>query len=271
MRHPAIAVLLFAVACGPGSRNTGDDDGTTDAGTDGTSNPGDAAATTYIYAHTASQLYRVDPDTLAITLAGNFSFAGGGSDQITDIAIDQSGLMIGISFTSVYRIDVTTAVCTRLSQNLTTTFNGLSFVPASQVGQSGADILVATQNTSGVVSSINTQTGAVATIGNMGSFSSSGDLVSIVGLGTLQTADNGSNPDTLVRLAPNTFAATAIGTTTGFVDIWGIAYWKDKIFGFTEGGQFITIDPTTGVGTLVQGSGPKWWGAAVTTLAPVIL
>jgi hypothetical protein len=265
------AALCAVIACGPGARGAGDDDGNPDAGTDGTSNPGDAAATTYIFAHTATQLYRVDPDTLGITLAGNFSFAGGGSDQITDIAIDKSGLMIGISFTSVYRIDVATAVCTRLSQNLTTTFNGLSFVPASEIGQTGADILVATQNTSGIVSKIDTATGAATQIGNMGSFSSSGDLVSIVGLGTLQTADNGAAADKLVRLAPNTFAATAIGSTIGYSDIWGIAYWKDKIFGFTESGQFITIDPTTGVGTLVQGDGPHWWGAAVTTLAPVIL
>ena len=50
----------------------------------------------------------------------------------------------------------------------------------------------------------------------------------------------------------------------------GVAFWKNKIFGFTESGQFVTIDPTTGAGTLVQSNGPHWWGAAVTTSAPVI-
>jgi hypothetical protein len=74
-----------------------------------------------------------------------------------------------------------------------------------------------------------------------------------------------------VRLAPQTFAATAVGSDIGYGEIWGVAYWKDKIFGFTSGGQFITIDPATGVGTLVQGNGPAWWGASVTTLAPVVL
>lgn len=260
-------------ACGPDQRrNTGDDSDASVGGSDADNTPpSDASVMTFVYAHTSSQLYKVDPDSLAVMPVGNFTFAGGGSDQITDIAIDKTGLMIGISFTSVYRIDPATAACTRLSQDLAASFNGLSFVPASELGQSGPDVLVATRNASGVVSRIDPMTGQVTQVGNMGNFSSSGDLVSVAGFGTMQTADNGASPDRLVRLAPNTFAATPIGTNIGYGDIWGIAYWKDKIFGFTEAGQFITIDPATGAGTLVQGNGPRWWGAAVTTLAPVIL
>src|SRR5205085_8428749 len=130
---------------------------------------------------------------------------------------------------------------------------------------------VATRNSDGIVFRIDPNTGATTQIGNMGAFSSSGDLVSVDQLGTLQTADNGLGADRLVRLAPNSFAATPIGTDIGFAEIWGIAFWKDKVFGFTNGGEFITIDPNTGVGSLVQGGGPQWWGAAVTTLAPVVL
>ena len=269
-----LGVAALAVsACGPNQRkNAGDDDDGSDAGTTDADNtpPSDAAVMTFVYAHTSSQLYKVDPDTLAVMLIGNFTFAGGGSDQITDLAIDKTGLMIGISFTSVYRIDPSNAACTRLSQDLTGTFNGLSFVPATEVGQTGPDVLVATRNSNGVVSRIDPMTGQTTQVGNMGNFASSGDLVSIAGFGTVQTADNGVSADRLVRLASNSFAATPIGNTIGYADIWGIAYWKDKIFGFTEAGQFITIDPQTGVGTLVQGNGPRWWGAAVTTLAPVI-
>jgi hypothetical protein len=266
-----LGLALALVACGPNNRSSGDDTaGDASTGGDGQTG-GDAGVMTFVYAHTSTQLYRVDPDTLAVTLIGNFTYAGGLPDQITDIAIDRTGMMIGISFQSVYRIDPSNAACTRLSQNITETFNGLSFVPAADIGQSGPDILVATRNSNGTVSRIDPMTGNVTAIGNMGSFSSSGDLVSVVNLGTLQTADNGTAADRLVRLAPNTFSATVIGTNIGYADIWGIAYWKDKIFGFTEAGQFITIDPMTGVGTLIQSNGPRWWGAAVTTLAPVIL
>lgn len=224
---------------------------------------------TFVYAHTSNDLYRVDPDTLAVTRIGAFTFTNG-NDQITDIAIDKTGQMIGISFTSVYRIDPNSAATTRLTSGLTGTFNGLSFVPAAQIGQSGDDVLVATRNADGAVFRVDPMTGQTTQIGNMGAFRSSGDLVSVAGLGTLQTADNGLGNDRLVTLAASSFAATPIGADIGYADIWGVAYWKDKMFGFTEGGEFITIDPSTGVGTLVQGSGPAWWGAAVTTTAPVI-
>jgi hypothetical protein len=266
-------MVAVVAACGPGRREgNGDDvDATVSADADVTP-PGDGTTTgqTFVYAHTASTLYRVDPETLAITMIGPFAFAGG-SDSITDIAIDRAGVMIGISFTSVYRIDPNTAAATFLSGGLPGLFNGLSFVPAVQIGQVGDDVLVATRNADGAVFRVDPMTGATTQIGNMGAgFSSSGDLVSVADLGTFQTAENASLPDRLLRLAPQSFAATPIGTDIGYGDIWGIAYWKDKVFGFTSGGEFVTIDPNTGVGTLVQGNGPSWWGAAVTTLAPVI-
>ncbi len=271
-----IAFVLCAAACGPAGRQGGaGDDDAVDGGVDASDNgsgsgsgSGDVSVT-FVYAHTASALYKVDPDTLAITMIGNFAWSNG-SDSMTDIAIDKTGVMIGVSFTAVYRIDVTTAVATRMSDGLSGTFNGLSFVPAAMLGMTGDDVLVGTRNADGVVFRIDPMTGHASAIGNMGSFSSSGDLVAVTNFGTVQTADSGFAADRLVRLAPQTFAGTPVGTDIGYSDIWGVAYWKGKIFGFTSSGEFVTIDPTTGVGTLVQSNGPAWWGAAVTTSAPVI-
>jgi hypothetical protein len=269
-----VLALIAVVACGPAARNgMGDDDGagsdaSTGGGSDAPTHPG-GGGTTYVYAHSSSTLYRVDPDSLAITKVGDFAWSAG-SDQMTDIAIDKTGMMIGISGGAVYRVDVTNATATQLSDGLTGTFNGLSFVPATMVNQTGDDVLVATRNEDGAVFQIDSTNGHTTQIGNMGSaFSSSGDLVAVAGFGTVQTAYNASGPDTLVTLAAQTFAATTIGST-GFSQIWGIAFWKSKIFGFTNAGEFILIDPGTGHGTLVQGNGPAWWGAAVTTLAPTI-
>jgi len=268
-----IAFVLCAAACGPAGRDGGGGEDTGGGGIDGGDNgsgsgSGDVSVT-FVYAHTASALYKVDPDTLAITKIANFAWSNG-SDSMTDIAINKTGLMIGVSATAVYRVDVTTAVATRMSTGLTGQFNGLSFIPADMVGQTGDDILVGTRNEDGVVTKIDPMTGQQSSIGNMGSFSSSGDLVAVTNFGTVQTADNGFSADRLVRLAPQTFAGTPVGTSIGYSDIYGVAYWKGKIFGFTSGGEFVTIDPTTGVGTLVQSNGPAWWGAAVTTSAPVI-
>ena len=52
-------------------------------------------------------------------------------------------------------------------------------------------------------------------------------------------------------LAPNTFAATPVGSGTGYGEIWGVAFWKGKVYGFTNGGQFVLIDPTTGNAMMV--------------------
>ena len=263
---------IAAAACGPAERSGtggGDDAGGGSDADPGTPPPGNGA-TTYVYAHTSSTLYRVDPDTLAITQVGDFVWSNG-SDSMTDIAIDKAGVIIGVSATSVYRVDPSNAHAMRLSNGLTGLFNGLSFVPAAMLNQTGDDVLVATRNQDGAVFRVDPMTGQTTQIGDMGSsFSSSGDLVAIAGFGTVQTADNGLSPDRLVTLAPQTFAATPVGTDIGFGDIWGLAYWKNKIFGFTDSGEFVLIDPATGKGTLVQSGGPAWWGAGVTTLAPIL-
>jgi hypothetical protein len=276
-------MIVYCVGCGPSSgHGTIDAAGTgidssmggldsggssSDAGS-GSSDGGQGV--TYVYAHSSTTLYRVDPDTLAVTMVGAFGWSHG-PDEMTDLAIDQNGLMIGMSYSAVYRINTMTAQATRLSSGLAGRFNGLSFVPAAMLGQTGDDVLVATRGEDGAVFRVNPTSGATSMIGNMGNFSSSGDLVSVMGLGTLQTTGNDPSNDRLARLAPGSFTATPIGNDIGFADVWGIAFWKDKVFGFTSSGQFITINPTTGAGTLVQSNGPSWWGAAVTTSAPVVL
>jgi len=265
----AAAVLLFA--CGPSNRGNGDDDtggGGTDSG-NGSGSGSNGGEQVFVYAHSPSTLYKIDPDTLQVQMVGAFNWGSVGSDQMTDIAIDKNGQMIGVSFTRVYRVDPSNATTTLLSSQLVRSFNGLSFVPAAQLGMTGDDILVGTQSTDGKVYRIDPMTGNATEVGNMGSYTSSGDLVAVAGFGTVQTV-NGSSGDVLANLATSTFAASPIGTGTGFSEIWGVAFFKDKVYGFTNGGAFLLIDPNTGAGTMVSNNGIQWWGAAVTTTAPVI-
>src|SRR5207237_9700892 len=98
---------------------------------------------TLAYAHTASSLDKVEPDTLQIMMIGNFQWPPEiGFDQMTDLAIDKAGGMIGISFGRVYRVDPTTAQTTVLAGTLAGTFNGLSYVPAAMLGLTGDDVLI---------------------------------------------------------------------------------------------------------------------------------
>lgn len=273
MRNAAWLVLALLFACGPNTRDgdgLGDDDGgggRPDAGDGG--GGGGGGETVYVYAHTATTLYRVDPDTLQVQMVGDFNWGSVGSDQMTDLAIDKNGVMIGVSYSRVYRVDPSTAATSLLSSSLSGTFNGLSFVPAEMLGLTGDDVLVGTENNDGKVFRIDPMTGSATEVGDMGPYSSSGDLVAIANFGTMQTVP-GSSGDLLARLAPNTFAASPVGNGTGYSQLWGVAFFKDKIYGFSNTGAFVLIDPNTGAGSMVSNSGIAWWGAAVTTLAPVL-
>ena len=277
MRGSTLASILALalLGCGPGvsgDDTAGGDDGggddTPDAGT--LPDPPENAA---VYAHSSSTLYRVDPVSFEVTEVGPFQWPGS-SDTMTDIAIDKDGLMIGISYGSVYRVDPLDARCTLLSSNLQGMFNGLSFVPAGQVGMpEGEDVLVGSRNTDGVIHSIDPDTGAITPVGDMGGdWVSSGDIVSIYGFGTVATVTTPGalGADVLARLEPGTFAATPIGTGTGYNDLWGIGFWAGDVFGFAENGSFVLVDTTTGTATPVESSVPRWWGAAVTTAAPIV-
>jgi hypothetical protein len=276
----SLLVLAVAVGCGPSA--SGDDDVGQDAGAgdasfpqldsswpwpDGASPDAPVGFMGAVYAHSASQLYTIDPDTLDVTLVGAFGWPSG-SDQMTDIALDKDANMVGISFNTVYAVNKDTAACTRLA-SLDRQFNGLSFIPGEEVG-TGVEILVGAA-LDGSVWRIDETTGASTLVGNYGGgMTSSGDIVSVTGFGTVATVKSGlGGTDKLVRVDANTGVATLIGDT-GVTDIWGLGFWKDKVYGFTDYNEFVLVDIHTGVASLVKTGNVNWWGAGVTTSAPFI-
>lgn len=261
-------------ACGPGDRG-GDDDGRADADPnqpdadpsqpDGGSPPGDGV----IVAHSADALYRLNPETRELTLVGNFGWPDF-ADEMTDIAIDKDGLVIGVSFTDVYVVDIETARCTRLStlSGASDSFNGLSFLPAGTLDPN-VEALVGT-TVDGEVFRINPQTGATTFIGTYGNgLGSSGDLFSVEGFGTIATVVDSGGTEQLASINPQTGAATVIGPT-GVSGLWGVAFWEGHLYGFSDGGQMVELDPATGVATVLDTLPTSFWGAGVTTAAPII-
>jgi len=267
------SLMIALLACGPRAGGADDDDDGSGGGDGGvTADAPDVQENAAVYAHTASELFRGDRDAFAVRPVAAFTGDAAG-DWMTDIAIDRDGQTVGVSYTRVYRIDAQTAVTQRAGTGtLPQMFNGLSFVPSLLAfGVEGPDVLIGSRNTDGKVFQVDPATGGITQIGDMGGgFTSSGDIVAVRGFGIVATTGATLGPDTLVRLAPTSFAATPIGSSTGWDDLWGIGFWKGKVFGFAEGGAFVTIDTATGVATLVEDSGRAWWGAAVTTAAPVI-
>ena len=278
-----VAALLLggAIGCGP----TAGDDTTADGGHDAAAFDGAVDGWTWpdganpdapvgfmgaVYAHGSKQLYKIDPDTLDVTLVGTFQWPSG-SDEMTDIALDKDGNMVGISYDTFYAVNKDTAACTRIAALDRFDFNGLSFIPGEELG-TGQEILVGAA-ISGDVYQIDKSTGNSTRIGNYGgNMSSSGDIVSVRNFGTVATVKRGiGGNDWLVRIDATTGAATPIGTSdTGVADIWGLGFWKDKVYGFTDYNEFVLIDIHTGVAQLVKTGDVAWWGAGVTTSAPYI-
>jgi hypothetical protein len=274
-----LTVALGAGGCGPvaGGDDTGGDgghdaaaaDGALDAWSwpDGSTPDAPVGFMGAVYAHSSTQLFKIDPDTLDVTLVAAFDWPSG-SDEMTDIALDKDANMVGISFDTVYAVNKETAACTRLA-SLDRSFNGLSFVPADEVGTGVETLVGAAQD--GSVYRIDKTTGASSRIGNYGGgMSSSGDIVSVTGFGTVATVKRGLGlTDWLVRLDANTGVATVIGDT-GVTDIWGLGFWKNKVYGFTDANEFVLIDIHTGAAEMVKTGSVAWWGAGVTTSAPYI-
>src|SRR5437879_4679402 len=69
-----------------------------------------------VYAHSATELFSIDPVTFTITRIGPFTFGGlVEGDAITDIALDRDAHMVGISYQTLYTIDKATAACKALA------------------------------------------------------------------------------------------------------------------------------------------------------------
>lgn len=259
------ALALACAACGP-HRGAGDDDHDAPAPIDAGGIDAPVPFEGDVYAHSYTKLYKVDPDTLQVMLVGPFGWPDGHDQELmTDIAVDRNGDITGISFGAVYAIDRDTAAVTYLAPLEGQAFNGLTFLPQPD----DTELLVGTGLAGSLWRIDPTGAAPPAQIGAYGgAMISSGDIVSVDGFGTVATVKNGSELDYLARIDEATGAGTIIGAT-GFADIWGVGYWRDKVFGFVATNQFVLIDVDTGVATYVSTGPENWAGAGVTTRAPI--
>jgi hypothetical protein len=232
-----------------------------------------------VYAHSGSTLYRVDTQTLQPVEIG--AMGGLGTQSLTDLAIDKNNRMVGITLDKLYNVDATSGAVTLikdLSQSARG-FTSLSYVPSDLNDPNSADILVSA-NDQGDVFQIDPTTGDATKLGSYGTAGagkvvSSGDLIGVRGLGIYATVDVGNEQnDYLAKIDPATWKATPLGTGTGFNNIFGLGFWAGTIYGFVDmgsgAGKIITIDPNTGAGHEVQSGSVQWFGAGVSTDAPII-
>ncbi len=275
-------LTLLAAACGRDPIASPDAAGADAGAPDADLGPDSEISTeSLVYAHSGPDLYRIDTNNLDVIHIGAF-----GGNNLTDIAVDKDGGMVGVSFGKLWSIDPGTGVATEIAafDGQSDSLTSLSYVPVDPNDPDSAERLV-TAGKSGDVYEVDPTTGAATVIGNYGlsngmQICSSGDIVSVRGLGTLATVTVGcpvfTGLDYLATVDPTTWEVTLIGTeSTGFDKIFGLGFWGGTIFGFVDAegpdtGTMITIDPVTGVGTPAVSSTFDWYGAGVTTVAPIV-
>jgi hypothetical protein len=279
-----VVATLGMIGCASSS-SSGDDAAGVDAAArpdaDTSPDSGPPQEESKVYAHSPTKLYRIDSNDLSVHEIGAFG-AALGTSSMTDIAVDKDGVMKGVSLSKIWDIDADTGTASNPvafggSGNLTS----LTFVPKDPNDPNSDEDLV-TAGDGGNVYQIKAD-GSTTLLGNYGMTNgkqiiSSGDIVSVRGLGTLATVDVvGETEDYLAWIDPaNGWKATLIGTGTGKDKIFGLGFWGGTIFGFVDDGsgagtgELVTIDKGTGVAAPATMSQFRWYGAGVTTKAPII-
>ena len=216
--------------------------------------PDTGTATEPVYLNTASMLYAFDPATATASVIGEFRQAQNVVNDMTDIAIDLSGRMYGVSFDVLYRIDATTAEVTPVGHLGVDDCNGLTFVSDGT--------LVAVAGTS--VMSVDTTTGASSLMA-VTSYTSSGDIVGLPD-GYLYWSVSGWGSDSLVRVDPATGGASNLGSTSES-SLWGLGYAYGELWAFSASGKAHVLDATDGGVLRTESVAGSWYGA---TTNPVL-
>lgn len=234
-----------------------------------------------VYAHADHILYSIDLAAKSLVVVGPFHApqVGTGSnmkeDTITDLAVAPDSTIYVNSATNLYTADPADGHVT-----LVTSLGKCgNFVVALSFTSDG--VLIA-GDFAGDYCKVDTSTNpaTITKLGTLGmGLALEGDLVAVADGTMYGTAyETGSNQSAtemnniLVKIDPTTGKVLSKIGSTGFPNLFGVAFAAGQVFGFTHDGtgRVITIDPHTGKGTLYgtfkdpsSGMGIRFAGAGV--------
>lgn len=327
MKLAPILLSLAAFGCSAAKHNSGfgaDSDGggaisegAPDGGPGGggpvVGSNGDAStgpAGTILYAHTAKELFKMDPLHIASPMVsvGTFDCIGvaSGPSSMTDIAVSKGGALYAVSTQGAYPLELAGGgkVHCKATWPLPSThsnFYGLSMAPENTVDV--AEVLIAA-NDVGQLFRIDATTGATTPVGTMGTdpitskaWGLSGDIVFLANNGSpiafaaVCPVGSCGGTDTLVELDVGLMTSGSTASTlkvvrgpvnkgawctnakspATFGSMFGIAAYDDKVYGFSNKGDLVEIHNDDGSACLVTSyPNTSFKGAGVTTSAPVV-
>ncbi len=219
-----------------------------------------------VYAHSSDTLYKLDPDTKAVTVIGPFK----GCSGVVDIALDEKSNLYA-SASGIYKVDKKTAVCTSVGGG-SFAGNSLSFVPVGVLDPL-KEVMVTYSGSQYM--RVDIDTGVTTNLGTLaGGYGSSGDIVSVKGGGTYLSAYGPSCSDCLLEVNPKTGALIKNWGSLGTGGVYGLAFWAGSIYAFDSGGRIFEV--TFGASSITtkeipitsKPAGLSFWGAGSTTAAP---
>ncbi|MSQ84251.1 MAG: hypothetical protein EXR77_15435 [Myxococcales bacterium] len=221
-----------------------------------------------VYAHSSSQLFKLDKGLFSLVGAFQFDKKSG---QVTDIALDDDGDLFAVTFNDVFACDKGSASCKWLA-TLPQSFNGLTFVPKDVLVPGKAALIGIANSGDWNLIEVVGNTAKVTKLGAYGGFSSSGDAFSVEKVGTYATVKAGfGGGDKLVQVNPATGSVIKTIGDCGVSDLWGVAWSSGVLYGFAATGGVYSIDVNTGKASSIAGmlvpNGISWWGAGVSTRA----
>jgi hypothetical protein len=196
-------------------------------------------------AHDTSTLYEVRLPS------GQTKVIGTVGTTLTDVALHPNATLFGISYGATWTVDTTTGQATFLASLNGPSFNALDAAPNGNVYAGGG----------GTLYRVIPQTGQLIFEASYPQGrSSSGDLA-FVGSRLLATATAGGSSDALVEFDLVQKTSTVLGSV-GHACVWGLAAYGSTLYGLTCQGRILTINTTTGQGTLVNQTGVTFYGAS---------
>lgn len=206
----------------------------------------------------SGNLGTVDVGTQATTVVGNMHV------QMSDIAFDGNGNLYGISLSSLYSIDYTTAAATFIgNHNINSTGNKNSLV-----FDANGNLYAA--NTALYALDINT--GASSLLGSGGGYNSSGDLA-FIGGDMYLSSQGSTGGDRLFEINTTTGVGSIVGNI-GFSAVYGLATDDNVNLYGVAGTSILSIDEGSGLGTYLfnyagHGLGMAWGSAFYSESSPV--
>lgn len=220
-----------------------------------------------VYGQTPAALWRVNPVTHGVEKVGTFQ----GCVYVNDVALDHLSNLYGVTATELWSIDTSSARCTKIASGAFP--NSLSFVPAGTLDS--AEALVGYEG--GDYVRIDVQTGKKSVVGQLGGgYTSSGDIVSVIGGKTYLTVKGNGCNDCLAEVDPKTGALVTNLGTLGHADVFGLAFWGGKLYGFASDSTIFEVSLAGGMITTTdipipnQPPGIAWAGAGSSTSAPLV-